>query len=206
MLSDLLSRVRDNTQDWLSQRWSDTVITQHLNDCQRKLSQLSYGITAWQVSVTSSPPPGDPTFVDGVTRPPQLLTPHKVYFQIGMNQWELNLSHGVPIDTAYMTGLPDTAYFAAGTIYLRPYPSQNGTLIVSGTQRTTDMSVSTDVPTLEDADDVMVSYATWMCLASDGDPTATFWERIYQDKRQEWAVLEAQKHPTANRIAREWWE
>lgn len=204
-LSDLIFRVRDNVQDQSSQRWSDSVITQHLNDGQVKLSQLAFGLQAWQVSVSASPGPGNPGFVDAITRPPQLLSPSKVYWLQGQSQWELEIAHGIPEDTAYVTGIPNTAYFAGSAIYLRPYPSQSGTLTVSGTAKVTAMVNTTDIPSLEDADDILVAYATFMCLASDNDPAAAVWERIYMQKRQDWAVLEAQKNPTANRVAREWW-
>lgn len=203
-LSELRSAVRDNVQDPNALRWSDSVITSHLNTAQSKLAQMGSGVDAWMISVTASPPPGDPTFVDGITRPPQLLAPTKILFRVGEDQWQLDMSHGIPEDPATVTGYPQTAYFAAGTIYLRPYPSVDGVLVVSGTSRVTPMSTNTDIPTLEDADDILIAYATWMCLASDGDPASRLWYDIYQEKRQEWAVLEAQKNPTNNRILRDY--
>lgn len=195
-LAQLISQVRENLQDPAGSQWSDSVITQQLNDAQRAIAPMAFLVTSWSANVSAG--------TASVARPTDLLIPHKVYFQCGDDQWELIRRHGIPEDPVTITGDPDTAYFASGNIYIRPVPQQDGTIIISGNVRPPDLVNTTDTSVLEDAEPALVAYATWVCLASTGDPAALMWKEIYEQRRTEWAILDASKNPQRSRIDRSW--
>ncbi|MGQ9698973.1 MAG: phage adaptor protein [Armatimonadota bacterium] len=197
MLSMLVASVRENLQDPNKVHWSDMLIAQYLNEAQRILAPLSYSLTYWESTVAAG--------VGVATRPADLLVPHKVFFRVLDDERELVRRHGAPDVPDSARGYPDTAYFTASQVHLRPVPSRDGTLKISGSVRPTDMISPTDVPSLSDSEPVLVAYATWLCLASHADPTAVLWKTLFEQRRQEWANLEAMRNPQRSRIQREWW-
>jgi len=205
-LKDLIKQVRDNLQDYTAAYVSDTMITNYLNEAQVKLSQVSFGVDSFPVSVTAG--------TDYVSRPASLLAPQKAYFRVQDSQWELDISHGLPEDTEVYSGYPDTAYFAGSKIYLRPVPGSDGTLTIAGTSRPAGMTAQTDTPSFQDADDILAAYATWKGYAliyagkkdRDSFNLMQEWNQTYTRMRQEWGVLDAQKNPSTSRVQREWWE
>jgi hypothetical protein len=198
-LSDLIAQVQDNVQDPSGLRWSQQQITNYLNYAQTEIQQFSRALSSFATAVAAS--------TDYVTRPPSLLVPYKALFEFDSNyQWELGFNSGAPTDVNTITGIPQDAYFAGSLIYLRPVPGQAGTLTVVGTVRAVPMVNSTDAPTYDGSDQVLVAYATWYCFMTDNDPAAEGWYQRYMQMRAEWSVLEAEKNPTNNRIWREWWQ
>jgi hypothetical protein len=149
-----------------------------------------------------------PAGTDFVSRPSDLLAPQALFFNIEEDQWPLTLRHGVPEDPNTIQGDPDVAYFAAGCIYLRPVPNQDGNLIIGGNARSVDMNVNspdTSYPSLEDSEDPIVAYATYRCYVSDSDPVNSgLWQQIWEQERLEWVLLDASKNPQRSRIERTW--
>lgn len=196
-LQELISSVRENVQDPAATRWSDSLITRYLNEAQRQLAPFSYSLTYWETSVQANQ--------SSVTRPPDLLVPNKVTFRQGDDEWELVRRQGMPDTPTTYTGSPAEAFFLTDAIHLRPVPDSDGLLRVAGTVRPTDMVSSTDVPTLIDAEPVLVAYATWVCLAADVDPSAESWLQIYEQRRREWLIFDAMRNPQRSAVRRAWW-
>ncbi len=196
-LSDMIAKVRDDVQDPSAQRWSDQTITNYLNDGQTEIRQFSRAISSISTAVAAA--------TDYIGRPATLLTPYKAFWNDGTNQWFLQDNYGVPEDPNTLQGLPSDVYYAGSNIYIRPVPSAAGTLVLTGTLRPTPMVLDTDVAFYDGSDSTLVAYATWLCLMSDGDPTAANWYQIYETRRTEWSSEEANKNPTTSRIQRGWW-
>ncbi len=196
-LSTMISNVRDNVQDPNALRWSDTLITQYLNDGQRKLAPNAFTLRRWVIPISRG--------LDSAFRPVDLLAPQELFFNIGDDQWPLTLRHGIPEDPVTIQGDPTAVYIVAANIYLRPVPTAAGNLIISGNARPSDMADSSDTPSLEDSEDAIVAYATYRCYVSDSDPVNSgLWQQIWKQERLEWVIQDAQKNPQRSRIERTW--
>ncbi len=196
-LSDMIARVRDNVCDPTSARWADSTITAFLNDAQIRLAQMSRTPTARSVVV--------PAGTSYVIKPSDLLVPKNAFFEQGSDIYLLDIRQGMPTDPISMAGIPDTLYILDAMLHIRPVPGQDGVLDLEGIGRPTPLVNPTDTTTLEDADSVLVAYATWMCFMADGDPAAAGWKQIYEQIKQEWAILDAQKNPMPRHIGIDWW-
>lgn len=196
-LSDLIAAVRDEVQDPSKYRWSDATITRYLNDAQLDLIQISRKLQVWQSNVSAGS--------QYIEKPTDLLLPKRMWFQVSDFRYPLEIKYGMPPESVIVTGDPRHVYLIGTYIYLYPVVQQSGTLYIEGVQRPINMSATTDIPTVEDADNLLIAYAAWMCLSSDGDPLAAVKQQYYQQKKMEWSILDAQKYPLPDRIERNWW-
>lgn len=190
-LSELIAAVRDEVQDQGMQRWADSTIIRYLNDAQLDLAQLSKKLTLWSVPVEGQTP--------FILRPVDLLIPKELWFEVGTNRWPLEIKYGTPPEASERRGDPMSAYLIGNHVYFYPTPSREGTCHISGTKRPDTLSLDIDVPEVEDADSLLIAYAVWMCFLSDGDPLAGLKEAWYIQRKLEWAILDAQKHPMPDR-------
>lgn len=196
-LQELIAAVRENIQDPSALRWSDALITRYLNEGMRILAPFSYSLTYWESAFAAEQA--------SVARPPQLLVPNKAAFKQDDDEWGLVLRQGMPDIPESVRGYPTSAFFLADSIHLRPVPDRSGVLKVSGTARPTDMVNSADTPSLVDCEPVLVPYATWLCLAADGDPTAQVWRELFEQRRREWMIFDSMRNPQRSEIRESWW-
>ncbi|BCV23299.1 hypothetical protein [Gelria sp. Kuro-4] len=196
-LSELIQAVRDEVQDQAAQRWSDATIIRYLNDAQLDLAQVSKQLTSWTTQVQAG--------AVYAPRPPDLLIPKAFWFEIGTWRYPLEMKYGLPPENQVVQGDPEAVHLVGDYMYFYPVVQQPGTLYISGTMRPTPMALNTDVPSIQDADSLLITYAAWMCFLSDGDPIASTKESWYRQRKLEWAILDAQKHPMPDRIERNWW-
>lgn len=194
-LQELITAVRDEVQDYNKERWSDETITRYLNDGQLDLVQFSRALNVWQVSVDTN--------TSNVAKPPDLLVPKYAHFEINSNRFVIDIRHGMVPDAD--TGFPEALYIIGSYFYIYPIPTNSGTLYLTGVSRPTQMVSLEDTPSIEDADNLLIAYAAWMCMLSDGDPLAAVKKDYYEQKRTEWLVLDALKHPTPTIIERREW-
>lgn len=197
LLSDLIAAVRDEVQDQGAVRWSDNTIIRYLNDAQLDLAQMSRQLTMWSVEA--------PSGTLSIPKPTDILIPKAFWFEVSTWRYPLDIRYGTPPESEVVTGDPVAVYLMGSYIFFYPVVQQRGTLYISGTPRPRYMYSPTDVPDVEDADSLLVAYAVWMCLLSDGDPLAATKEAWYRQKKLEWSILDAQKHPMPDRIERNWW-
>lgn len=193
-LQELIQLVRDEVQDPNKERWSDTVITKYLNDGQLSLAQFSRALTVWQIPVDAH--------ITDLPRPTDLLIPKYAHFEVNSNRFLVDIKHGMVPDKS--SGFPEALYIISSSFYLYPVPTTSGTLYLTGVARPAEMVNPTDIPSVEDADSLLVVYAAWMCLLSDGDPNASSKGVYYREKRAEWLVLDALKYPTPTFVERRW--
>lgn len=193
----MIAAVRDEVQDPNALRWSDATITRYLNNAQLDLAQISKKLNMWSVSVAAG--------ATYVMKPTDLLFPKAFWFEISSWRYPLDIKYGVPPEATTVTGDPVEVYPMGNYLYFYPVPQQAGTLYVSGVPRPTPMVNNTDTPSVEDADDLLIAYAAWMCYLADGDPLASVKENWYRQKKLEWSILDAQKNPMPDRIERSWW-
>lgn len=197
-LSELIAAVRDEVLDQQNLRWSDSTITRYLNDAQLDLAKVSRQLSMWQSSVDAG--------TDYTLLPPDLLIPKELWFEVGLRRYQLNMKHGFPPEPPSVRGYPVDAYIMGSYVYFYPVPQQSGTFYVLGVKRPTPMSAPTDTPELQDVDSLLITYAAWMCLLSDGNQSeASAKEALYNQMKAEWSVLDAQKNPLPNKIDRNWW-
>ena len=195
-LSALIAAVRDEVQDPGALRWSDATITRYLNDAQMDLAKDSKQLTIWTASVASG--------ATTIAAPSDMLLPRYLWFEVGNSRVPIALRYGFPPEPATVTGDP-IAMFVVGTyFYPYPVPGRAGTLYVGGVARPTTLSLSTDVPSIADADNLLIDYAVLECLLSDGDPLAGPKQQRYDRKRMEWLMLEAQKNPFPDQVDVRW--
>lgn len=197
-LSDLIAAVRDEVQDPGSARWTDATITRYLNDAQFELARISR-----QTSILTNAVPAGTV---SITAPSNMLLPKEFWFEISVTwRYKLNLNYGMPPEVVTVTGNPSDVFINGSTIWFYPTTIQDGMLYIICTLRPTPMVNGTDTPSIQDADNLLIAYAAWMCLLSDGDPLADRKEQFYNNKKLEWSILDAQKNPMPNHIRREWW-
>ncbi len=197
-LSELISAVRDEVQDPNASRWSDSTITRYLNDAQLDLARISRKLTMWRVDVSVND-----TYV---LFPDDLLIPKTLWFEMRNWRYPLDIKYGVPPESSAVTGAPAEAYIIGEHIYFYPTVNCDGYLYIAGTARPTQMSAPTDTPSVIDADNLLIAYASWMCLLSDGDPLAAVKKDWYDRLRTEWGIMDAQRNPMPDRIEHSiWW-
>lgn len=196
-LSELIAAVRDELQDTATKRWSDSTITRYLNDGQLDLAKISKQLNLWQNSVDAG--------TTSIILPTDLLIPKAFWFEIGSWRYPLDIKYGFPPESSTVMGDPLEVYLMGSYVYFYPTIRQNGTMYVLGIMRPTPMSATTDTPSITDADDVLILYAVWKCLSSDGDPDAARRGADYSQAKLEWSLLDAQKNPMPDRIERSWW-
>lgn len=194
-LSELIAAVRDDVQDPGAARWTDTTITRYLNEAQLKLAQVSRQLHPWNQLL-----PAGTVFI---ALPADLLIIKNIYFEQASARYEGNLKFGLPPESAQVQGNPIDVYIVGGnTAYYYPVVSQDTTQIIAGIQRPAPMQADTDVPSIIDADDVLITYADYKCFLNDGDPMASAKKQIYEQERAEWSILDSLKNPMPTQIER----
>lgn len=200
-LAEMIREVRDMVGDE-GELFSDALITRYLNDAQRELAELARVLTVWQVAV-----PGGAV---SAARPSGLARPKEAYWERGQYRWRLCIRYGLPPEHSSVTGDPEEVYVVGSQLYLYPAPSQDGTLVLAGVAEATPLVSSSQEPELAGAERAMVAYAVWKLLAATEGTGAANVRAAYEDYlrlRNEWSILEAQRHPPAETIRRadEWW-
>lgn len=196
-LSELISAVRDEVQDTGALRWTDSTITRYLNDGQRDLVQISNKINIWQISI--------PAGTVSINMPSDILIPKNFQFEINTWRYPLAVHYGIPPESTATQGNPQEVYIVGDSIIFYPTVAQAGTLLISGVAQPVDMVNPTDTPVIKNIDSLLIAYAVWQCLMSDGDPLADIKGQYYQQKKMEWGILDAQQNPMPDRIERNWW-
>lgn len=195
-LSELISAVRDDVQDPGSARFTDAAITRHLNSGQLKIAMVSQKFNAWTTTI--------PAGTVSAALPADLLIPKTIKLEVGSgNRYEPKIQKGLPPESSQVMGSPTHVYINGNTAFYYPVPGQDMTQIISGIKRPTPMVNSTDTPDVDDADDILIAYASYMCFLSDGDPLVQLKQQIYERERQEWSILDALKYPLPTQIERD---
>ncbi len=196
-LRQLITAVRDEVHDPYGYRWSDETIKRYLNDGQLDLIKDSRRLHIWEYAVDAG--------VSQVNRPIDLLVPKYAYFDLyNGERVQLHFSHDYP--ASQDVGVPEKICVIGDMYYLYPVPSVGGQLALLGVKRPIPMETDDDVPSVEDADSLLVAYAAWQCYLSDNDPMASVMWDYYNQRRGEWMVLDAMKNPTTTVIERNWWD
>ena len=196
-LKQLIEAVRDEVHDPYGYRWSNETITRYLNDGQVDLLKDSRVLSLWEYNVA----PNDVS----VERSADLLVPKYAYFDLyNGERFPLYFTNDFP--SSDDVGVPEKLCIVGTQYYFFPVPYTNGKLRLLGVRRPSVMVGDADTPEVEDADSLLVAYATWQCYLADSDPMAQVIGDYYNRRKAEWLVLDAMKNPTPNRIERNWWD
>jgi hypothetical protein len=186
-LKDLRSRVAANIG-----RSSITGIDSYFNDGQRDLAKDSKKIVKASVTVAD----------DNFTIPSNCL----ILKAVAYNGGELLPYPGEVLPTIY-SGTPSHYMQFGSTVYVMD--KATGTYTITYIPRPIDMVNDTDTPSLEDADEALIAYATWQFYQNDGNINdAAYWRSVYLEKKADWLDLDAKRNyrqiRVADRLSR-WW-
>ncbi len=195
-LWQLVRSVRSNIKDEDGLTFHDEQITEQLNAAQLDLTLLSRRLSTWSTSVEAN------TLT--ITKPTDCLIPKYCYFDYSSSRYRLSIKYGFPPETSSVTGYPEDVYIVGTDYYLYPVPSSGGTLLTVGVAKPNDMvDMDNDVPSVENADSALIAYATWMLLlASDNPEKSKGYQKIYEQKKQEWSIADSLANPMPTVIER----
>lgn len=154
----------------------DGALAQFFNECQRLLAFDSQSLDVKDVDV-----------VDGIfTLPSDCLVFRSATWEgKELSPWPGNSPPDI------IAGYPAYYFQAGDTFYVIPEPRDaGGKVSVFYIVRPQDMQLGSDMPSLANCGEVLIAYALWNVFRVMGeDDQAVVWERIYQERRQAWLLV-----------------
>lgn len=99
-------------------------------------------------------------------------------------------------------GKPLYYWYIDGNIYIRPIPTEAGTLTLIYLRRFPELSADGDIPEPQDADNILKARALFEALDYDGNALSEKWEKKYEKLLYVWSVDEKRrnKQPAGRRV------
>lgn len=229
-LSDAIRRIRSRLNETSPQLWTDTELTDWINDGCRDLARKAEDLLTFDTSIAIVPgvskytPPADVIRVHRAEFVPTGST--QTYPIVPSNQQEMDLIWGTNQSTPssypqwfVTTGYPGGAGAGAFTIQFFPVPSQGGTVNLFYYKlpyrfldpNLNPAELAKNVEVVEGWDDLITLYAEWNALRKSRDPR---WQEAKQLYDQELDYLinitryfhdSPQVITTATRVGQPWW-